>query len=95
MWVRTQDKEALVYANNFYIMKTRGEEKYEISYFDGDSFVKLGFYKSKERALEVLDEIQEKIINFEFGEANECLISNEVVYQMPEEWLNEKNNFIS
>ena len=85
MWVRTQDKEALVYANNFYIMKTRGEEKYEISYFDGDSFVKLGFYKSKERALEVLDEIQEKIINFEFGEANECLISNEVVYQMPEE----------
>lgn len=85
MWIRIQNKEVLVYANNFYIMKTRGEEKYEISYFDGDSFVKLGFYKSKERAVEVLDEIQEKIINFEFGEANECLISNEVVYQMPKE----------
>ena len=61
MWIRLQNKEALVYANNFYIMKTRGEEKYEISYFDGDSFVKLGFYKSKERAIEVLDEIQYKI----------------------------------
>ena len=85
MWIRFQNKEALVYANNFYIRKARVEEKYEISYFDGDSFVKLGFYKSKERAVEVLDEIQEKIINFEFGEANECLISNEVVYQMPKE----------
>ena len=85
MWIRSQGKEALVYANNFYIMKTRGEEKYEISYFDGDGFVKLGFYKSKERALEVLDEIHEKIINFEFGEANKCLTSDEVVYQMPEE----------
>lgn len=62
MWIRIQNKEALVYANNFYIMKTRVEEKYEISYFDGDSFVKLGFYKSKERALEVLDEIQNLLI---------------------------------
>ncbi len=90
MWIRTQDKEALVYANNFYIMKTRGEEKYEISYFDGDSFVKLGFYKSKERALEVLDDIQNKI------EGNRVLIDaygdirikkkdNNTVYQMPKE----------
>ena len=62
MWIRTQDKEVLVYANNFYIIKTRGEEKYEISYFDGDSFVQLGFYKSKERAIEVLDEIQKLFI---------------------------------
>lgn len=62
MWIRIQNKEALVYANNFYIMKTNVEEKYEISYFDGDSFVKLGFYKSKERAIEVLDEIQNLLI---------------------------------
>ena len=74
MWIRLQNKEVLVYANNFYIMKTRGEEKYEISYFDGDSFVKLGFYKSKERAIEVLDEIQ-------------SCVNNVNIYQMPEEWL--------
>ena len=78
MWVRTQDKEALVYANNFYIMKTRGEEKYEISYFDGDSFVKLGFYKSKERAIEVLDEIHDEISNYVGTMA-------QIVYQMPKE----------
>ena len=83
MWVRTQNKEALVYANNFYIMKTRGEEKYEISYFDGDSFVKLGFYKSKERALEVLDEIQTWIERYEANKNN--LFSGHVVYKMPKE----------
>lgn len=93
MWIRTQDKEALVYANNFYIMKTRGEEKYEISYFDGDSFVKLGFYKSKERALEVLDEIQKKINDIKKDFLMACMREkgvydviawNDFVYQMPE-----------
>ena len=95
MWIRIQDKEALVYANNFYIMKTRGEEKYEISYFDGDSFVKLGFYKSKERAVEVLDEIQERIspkFNYEGNkEEVDIFIKTQMLnsmiagYQMPEE----------
>ena len=80
MWIRTQNKEVLVYANNFYIMKTRAEEKYEISYFDGDSFVKLGFYKSKERALEVLDEIQKLLIALPRTE----IPFNDIVYQMPE-----------
>ena len=90
MWIRTQDKEALIYANNFYIMKTRGEEKYEISYFDGDSFVKLGFYKSKERAIEVLDEIQNKIegkrvLIDAYGAIKIKKKDNNKVYQMPEE----------
>lgn len=80
MWIRLQNKEALVYANNFYIMKTRVEEKYEISYFDGDSFVKLGFYKSKERAIEVLDEIQKLLIAMPKTE----IPFNYIVYQMPE-----------
>lgn len=81
MWIRIQDKEALVYTNNFYIRKTRVEEKYEISYFDGDSFVKLGFYKSKERAIEVLDEIQKLLIALPRTE----IPFNYIVYQMPEE----------
>ena len=100
MWVRTQDKEALVYTNNFYIRKARVEEKYEISYFDGDSFVKLGFYKSKERALEVLDEIQAYLKNNylsinDMPQHNNGLIANglilfpnnnkQTVYQMPKE----------
>ena len=94
MWVRTQDKEALVYANNFYIMKTRGEEKYEISYFDGDSFVKLGFYKPKERALEVLEDISKQLsinkaieICSNLGDMTQANRENYIysqVYQMPE-----------
>ena len=63
MWIRIRNKEALVYANNFYIRANEVGEKYGISYFDGDSFVNLGFYKSKERALEVLDEIQAYLEN--------------------------------
>ena len=78
MWVRFQNKEALVYANNFYIRKARVEEKYEISYFDGDSFVKLGFYKSKERVLEVLDEIQEFIMMSKTTQLT-------TIYEMPKE----------
>ena len=80
------------------------EEKYEISYFDGDSFVKLGFYKSKERAIEVLDEIQAFLENNylsidDIPKYSNGLIANglvlfpnntQKVYQMPEEWLNDR-----
>ena len=81
MWIRIRNKEALVYANNFYIRANEVEEKYGISYFDGDSFVNLGFYKSKERALEVLDEIQKLLIALPRTE----IPFNDIVYQMPEE----------
>ena len=60
--------------------------------------IKLGTYATKERALEVLDEIQEIISN----QYNELLNSNlysgsdagspfngNKVYEMPKEWLNE------
>ena len=99
MWIRIRNKEALVYANNFYIRANEVEEKYGISYFDGDSFVNLGFYKSKERALEVLDEIQTYLENNylsinDMPQHNNGLIANglilfpnnkQTVYQMPEE----------
>lgn len=81
MWIRIRNKEALVYANNFYIRANEVEEKYGISYFDGDSFVNLSFYKSKERALEVLDEIQKLLIAMPKTE----IPFNYIVYQMPEE----------
>lgn len=89
MWIRIQNKEALVYANNFYIMKTKVEEKYEISYFDGDDLVKLGFYKSKERAIEVLDEVEKKInlinLGHDFGSPMIDLKNPTYIYQMPNE----------
>lgn len=87
MWIRTQDKLGLFELNGVRIREhgfENGTKEYLVLTND-NLYNHLGTYKSKERAVEVLDEIQEKIINFEFGEANECLISNEVVYQMPKE----------
>lgn len=88
MWIRSQDKTVLVKVFDFRVDCCIGldGEYYIQGNLDSnyDSYI-LGTYKSKERAIEVLDEIQKKIIDFEFGKANECLISNEVVYQMPEE----------
>lgn len=34
MWIRIRNKEALVYANNFYIRANEVEKKYGISYFE-------------------------------------------------------------
>lgn len=81
MWIRTQDKETLINVNCI-DMYNINKHKWIIEACDSNN---LGTYESKERALEVLDEIQEKIINLEYGKAYKCLMPNEVVYQMPEE----------
>lgn len=55
LWVRSQDKEKLVrptnlkidYENQLYVILSKCNYRY-----------RLGYYKTKERALEVLDEIQ-------------------------------------
>lgn len=52
LWIRTQSKEGLVKVNEIWINGTNGNL---ISCQDGQ----LGLYKSKERALEVLDKIAE------------------------------------
>lgn len=86
MWIRSQDKRSLTKVVNISldIPLSSGEVGIK-GYFDNNKFDMLGYYRNEKRAIEVLDEIQKKIIDFEFGKANECLISNEVVYQMPKE----------
>ena len=57
LWIRSQDKEKLLKLNDIAI-----EQNMIIGYFDKNTeYEYLGQYKSKERALEVLDEIQSKI----------------------------------
>lgn len=60
MWIRSQDKMNLIEVQGFQIcyIKNEDEEYWEI-YTIGTS---LGKYKSKERAIEVLDEIQNLLI---------------------------------
>lgn len=91
LWVRSQDKECLtnisniqyVYKNNMHGLGT---------YYDNLKI--LGEYKTKERALEVLDEIQYKIKNMYILEncklpKDSCIeqslaMDDFNIYQMPE-----------
>lgn len=61
MWIRSQDKMNLIEVQGFQVcyIKNEDEEYWEI-YTIGTS---LGTYKSKERAIEVLDEIEAFIEN--------------------------------
>ena len=85
MWVRTQDKMQLVKINEIHIKVDEDgfvgiwvdDKKENLKYF-------LGTYKSKERALEVLDEIEESIKNYELDKSWCSLTSDEIIYQMPE-----------
>lgn len=57
LWVRSQNKEALIKVDGLrtYYTEISGESVYEI---EDCKYNILGTYKSKERTLEVLDEIQ-------------------------------------
>ena len=55
LWVRSQDKRILQKVDNIFLDADYEDKR--ISTYDGDN-VELGTYKTKERALEVLDEIQ-------------------------------------
>lgn len=88
MWIRSQDKEVLGKFDMLYIDENMSDE-IVITGCDGHVHVndkvlsacELGTYKSKERALEVLDEIQKLLIALPRTE----IPFNDVVYQMPEE----------
>ena len=70
LWIRSQNKEKLVKINdlnlydrnlikNDFVLNT--EKDYSNIMIIANDNINLGTYKSKERALEVLDEIQDKI----------------------------------
>ena len=79
VWVRSQDKEFLMKVDNINLELNR------LFTFVGGvtTAFTLGTYKSKERALEVLDEIQTWIERYEANKNN--LFSGHFVYQMPKE----------
>jgi len=80
MWIRSQDKRNLINCTRIWmegsgITSTNYKKPYFIcgSTHDRDNNCVLGAYRSKQRALEVLNTIQNK------------LISKNEVFQMPEE----------
>lgn len=93
LWVRSQDKENLIPIKNPICVYDN-----KIIYKESASYViTIGEYKTKERALEVLDEIQRTIAknqslislmhNFTDLKGNEegvAQIFKDMIYQMPE-----------
>ena len=86
LWIRSQDKSILTKVNNLFVCKYF--DKYIISNYYNEypnddnatpyDLFMYGTYKTKERALEVLDEIQDLLQNAYVGNANR------IVYKMPE-----------
>ena len=91
LWIRSQDKKNLVkirqisinYQNNKQIIANYMPELYENS---GGYYELLGTYKTKERAIEILDEIQDELIGSDFMpmDENEIMTCGSTkVYEMP------------
>ena len=59
LWIRSQDKSLLIKVYNVFLNANYDNKR--ISTYDGDSNTTLGEYKTKERAIEVLDEIEKLI----------------------------------
>ena len=91
LWIRSQDKLKLVKVNYVYVIENK-INSFSIYGETIDSGPIIGRYKTKERALEVLDEIHEHI---EKKGTNELLVNENGiingsrhygnVYEMPEE----------
>lgn len=79
LWIRSQDKETLCKVDDIHI-----EE--QSLYTDTHLIICLGTYKTKERALEILDEIQ-NILNLSLGvnNNNQLVGTTTFVYKMPED----------
>lgn len=56
LWIRSQDRETLLKVTNFLCYAGFHEIRYPLL---NDEYIVLGEYKTKERALEVLDEIND------------------------------------
>lgn len=86
LWIRSQDKKELVKVNNLAVIENR-----MVFINNGNGRATLGTYKTKERALEVLDEIQKHLIpkillENKSWDIQEIKILPEIyVYEMPKE----------
>lgn len=86
LWVRSQDKEILQKTNALFI--THSEENIW-SILDNQNMTKYGIYKTYKRALEVLDEIHQRLIDLQTiectGDYRFTKRNLDCVYEMPKE----------
>lgn len=88
LWVRSQKKDYLININNLIIEEYNGYHGIETKI--GESIFELGEYKTKERAIEVLDEIQNFMRNSVYvkktnrlGEEIDLIPKPILIYNMP------------
>ena len=92
MWIRSQDKETLMDLNGFTLYTGIEQIKLQCRRIVNDNlntaimgknegvWYYLGTYETKERALEVLSDIQKQLMNYQPAHECQCL----VVFEMPE-----------
>lgn len=85
LWIRSQDKERLTTINDLRIYYASKEKVWVI--VDCDD---LGYYKTRERALEILDEIHQRLIDLQTLEITQDFYkvtkrNLDIVYEMPKE----------
>lgn len=91
LWIRSQNKKELIPNPKLGIDQCKNRY-YIVDRYNFENAFILGEYKSKERALEVLDEIENHLINSSFtkktnglGEVKDIIPNPLFVYEMPEE----------
>ncbi|HHT98024.1 MAG TPA: hypothetical protein GXZ90_09060 [Clostridiales bacterium] len=57
MWIRSQDKEMLVHAKRLMVLGNK-----VVNFIEGDDYDLLGEYESDDKAIEVLDKIQNSLL---------------------------------
>ena len=91
LWIRSQDKHKMLKCE--LLKYEEYEESFGIRGFTSSDNWTIGYYNTKERALEVLDEIQQRLINLQLvsleekGQARKDAVINDnlkCVYEMPE-----------
>ena len=88
LWIRSQDENILVIVSNLMLVKKEDSQVAIVDYIGLNAMRELGVYKTKKRAMEVLDEIQDIIIStsiipIENNEAVTCGCGK--IYKMPKE----------
>jgi len=85
LWIRSQDKTTLIKTYELYI--AINVKNYYVIRAKRTSHI-LGSYKSMERALEVLDEIQTKIATYDYQHKDmkcDYIKYESCIYEMPKE----------
>lgn len=95
LWIRSQGKEFLMKVDNINLgIDVDTNEPNRLFTFVGGAITSftLGTYKTKERALEILDEIENHLINSSFarktnglGEVKDIIPNPLFIYEMPKE----------